>query len=34
MPKFYNKSDLLDYAEKQTGERKLISFLIPDIEEL
>lgn len=34
MPKFYSKSDLLDYAEKQTGERKLTSFLIPDIAEL
>lgn len=34
MPKFYNKADLLDYAEKQTGERKLTSFLIPDIAEL
>jgi hypothetical protein len=34
MPKFHSKSDLLDYAEKQTGERKLQSFLIPDIAEL
>lgn len=34
MPKYVNKNDLLDYAEKTTGERKITSFIIPDMKEL
>jgi hypothetical protein len=32
--KFNNVNDLLDYAERTTGERKLTSYLIPGLEEL